>query len=372
MTSAAAASADSTGAGGVVATSARLAALDGWRAISVGLVIFSHLTTASSLAIQPGGALGRLLGPFLEEAGFLGVHIFFVISGYVIVRGLIGEQARTGRISMAGFYIRRSFRILPPLALYVAAILALTALHVLPPVAFGTWQALTFTCNFADCGAWWGGHTWSLAYEEQFYLVTPVLFFATAARGRARAFLLFLAALCVIPVALAPFSERPSELTTPFIAIGMGVAWACTEGFVLRAAGRLPTLLVAPAIVLLVLAGRLEVTRLAPLAAIVAPMLIVYILARTCLVDAHVARWLSGRFLTFLGRISYGIYLWQQLATGRYDGAGPLFYVASVAACIAWAAASFVWIETPLINLGRSLSARLKRPDASAARQPAI
>jgi peptidoglycan/LPS O-acetylase OafA/YrhL len=345
----------------------RLAALDGWRAISVGLVIFSHLASDSSLAVHPTGALGaQLIGPLLSEAGSLGVHVFFVISGYVIVRGLIGEQQRAGRISMSGFYVRRIFRIVPPLASYVLAIVALAAFHLLPASAFGTLQALTFTCNMAPCGGWWGGHTWSLAYEEQFYIVTPALFLATAARGRARTFFWFLVALCAAPVLIAPVSEAPAQFLAPFIAIAMGVAWACADGWVLGVVRRIPTVAVIPALALLVVAERLEYTRLAPLAAIAAPVLIAYALAATCLASPWAARWLSGRLITFLGRISYGIYLWQQLATAPYAGAGALFYVASVGACIGWAAISFRWFETPLTNAGRRISRRLAAGAVSA------
>lgn len=345
----------------------RLAALDGWRAISVGLVIFSHLASDSSLALHPTGALGaQLIGPLLSEAGSLGVHVFFVISGYVIVRGLIGEQQRSGRISMIGFYVRRCLRIVPPLASYVLAIVALAALHILPGSAFGALRALTFTCNMADCGGWWGGHTWSLAYEEQFYIVTPALFLATAARGRARAFFWFLAALCMVPVLIAPISEAPAQFLAPFIAIAMGVAWACADGWVLRVVRRIPVIAVIPALGLLIAAERLEYTRLAPLAAIAAPALIAYALAATCLASPWAARGLSGRAITFLGRISYGIYLWQQLATAPYAGAGGLFYVASVGACIGWAAISFRWFETPLTNAGRRISRRLAAGAASA------
>ena len=191
--------------------------------------------------------------------------------------------------------------------------------------------------------------------------MTPALFLATAARGRARAFFVFLVALCVIPMALAPVDSAPSQFAAPFVAIGIGVAWACAEVFVQRVATRLPTSVALLAIVLLVLAERLETTRLAPIAAIIAPMLIVYVLSRTALIDLRVAEWLSGRTISFAGRASYSIYLWQQLATGAYPGAGPLFYIASIFACVAWAAASFTFIETPLISLGRSLSARVGR-----------
>ena len=158
--------------------SPRIAPLDGWRAISVALVIFSHLAVSSSIAIHFPGELGRaVITPFLHECGNLGVNIFFVISGYVITSGLIREYTRSGQVSLRNFYLRRVFRILPPLIMYVFAVLLLAELGVIPPQATGAVNALTFTCNLNlyGCGGWFGGHTWSLSYEEQFYLIIPIM-----------------------------------------------------------------------------------------------------------------------------------------------------------------------------------------------------
>ena len=158
----------------------RIAPLDGWRTISVALVVFCHLATVSSIAVSVPGQLGRtFIIPFLHESGSLGVEIFFVISGYVITGGLIREyEGNSDQISFRNFYLRRAFRILPPLAIYVIVIVLLAELQVLPNPATGVVYALTFTCNLDlhDCCAWFGRHTWSFSYEEQFYLVIPILF----------------------------------------------------------------------------------------------------------------------------------------------------------------------------------------------------
>src|SRR5450759_1408558 len=110
----------------------RIEELDGWRTISIALVIFSHLTLSSNIHISDSGQIARLVYvPVLKELGFLGVKIFFVISGFVICRTLLQERAKLGRISLLGFYIRRFFRIVPPLLLYVTSIFCLLLIGVI-------------------------------------------------------------------------------------------------------------------------------------------------------------------------------------------------------------------------------------------------
>jgi peptidoglycan/LPS O-acetylase OafA/YrhL len=70
--------------------------------------------------------------------------------------------------------------------------------------------------------------------------------------------------------------------------------------------------------------------------------------------------------MRFIGRISYGVYLWQQLALGYYEGAGVLFYVGALALAGVVVVASFFWIEQPLISLGARLSkAQIARESAA-------
>lgn len=132
--------------------------LDGLRAVSVVFVMLVHAT------------YGRLSG------GFLGVDIFFVISGFLITHLLMAEHAGTGRVSLRDFYLRRAFRILPPLACAIVL-----AMLFWPGDAAGAAvvvrSALFFYANFLPAERLGNlGHTWSLAIEEQFYLVWPLLF----------------------------------------------------------------------------------------------------------------------------------------------------------------------------------------------------
>src|SRR6201993_5072132 len=160
--------------------------LDGLRAIAVALVLVGH-----------GGIPG-------VSGGFIGVDVFFVLSGFLITSLLLDELRRTGRILLAGFWIRRARRLLPALLLMVLTVGAARAL--LPA------QALTRLRNDALAAFFWVAnwrfvaqktdyftqgappsplqHTWSLGVEEQYYFIWPVLLIAVtlllAARARRR------------------------------------------------------------------------------------------------------------------------------------------------------------------------------------------
>jgi peptidoglycan/LPS O-acetylase OafA/YrhL len=147
----------------------RFAGLDGLRAIAVVAVILFHLT--------PGALPG----------GYLGVDVFFVISGFLITGLLLRERATTGRIRLGAFWMRRARRLLPALALVVvscsAVALALRG-DVLVHLGRQVLGAATFSSNWLSIGAgqsYFDGtapelfrNLWSLAVEEQFYLLWPL------------------------------------------------------------------------------------------------------------------------------------------------------------------------------------------------------
>ena len=144
--------------------------LDGLRAIAVVLVLAFH-------AGIPGFAGGRA-----------GVDVFFVLSGFLITSLLLDEHRRTGAVRLAAFYMRRALRLYPALLVCVAGALTLGLLKMpvfhasagaLKDTLRGTPFALFYTMNIGRAMGWSSGgflgHTWSLAIEEQFYLVWPVV-----------------------------------------------------------------------------------------------------------------------------------------------------------------------------------------------------
>jgi peptidoglycan/LPS O-acetylase OafA/YrhL len=174
--------------------------LDGLRALAVILVIILHTLLRHSLYKFIPFPL-RLLGN-----GTLGVFIFFVISGYLITTLLLREQSKTRAISLRSFYLRRAFRILPPLYAYVLFLAVLGVTGHLPGMNLReALSALTLTRNYMhDVSLWAMEHLWSLCIEEQFYILWPTtlvlcLLHRSDAVGRRRATRIALAVILAEP-----------------------------------------------------------------------------------------------------------------------------------------------------------------------------
>lgn len=145
--------------------------LDGWRAIAIMLVLGAH---AVPMLINSETRIGGLLAKVLSHAGF-GVDVFFALSGFLICTLLLQERANRGAISLRSFYIRRVFRIIPPIILYLIVLYVLREIELLPMITLQELSAvLLFIRNNTD-GSWYTGHFWSLAVEEHFYFLIPWL-----------------------------------------------------------------------------------------------------------------------------------------------------------------------------------------------------
>lgn len=147
------------------------ASLDGIRGVAILLVVISHGT-------EPWTAV---LGPL----GSLGVGLFFVLSGFLITSLLLEEKEGRGQIGLVRFYQRRAVRLLPALAVMLTiayAFDAVTTRELVAVIAYiSNWyQAATATPGFLS-------FTWSLAVEEQFYIVWPLLFLCGLTIGGRRA-----------------------------------------------------------------------------------------------------------------------------------------------------------------------------------------
>ena len=147
----------------------RLPSFDGWRAVSILMVLVAHSQKSFGFPASSAKPLLNFIG------GDLGVRFFFVISGFLITWLILAEFGRSGTVSLKNFYIRRAFRILP---VSMGFLIVLFFLQLTTPFhqTLAAWIAnLTFTTNYVPV-PWPTNHLWSLAVEEQFYLLWPFLF----------------------------------------------------------------------------------------------------------------------------------------------------------------------------------------------------
>lgn len=348
----------------------RLDFLDGWRVVAIALVLADHL------------GMNRTIGAFYEASpigvisqyGETGVFIFFFISGYVVSLGALREIRETGGFSAKAFYVRRFFRIAPPLLLYLSACVALSRAGVITfPIADALSAALNL-CNMTLSGEtcdWYVGHTWSLAFEEQFYWVFPVALSVMALGRRPR--------LAPTLAALA-FAGLPFVFTIWWIgkigcivAYGLFLAgyWAArggAEALQGLGRGRLALLIGAALIVFLprsVIAmpgGADEAAR----GEWIAWYRLLYVGAIPTLVllsgveGARLRAWLSAPSLTHLGRASYSVYLWQELTFGPdFRGLDVGAQLGLTLGVVLFALSLFP-LELKLIAVGAKLSRRLR------------
>ncbi|MGC2329639.1 MAG: acyltransferase [Candidatus Sulfotelmatobacter sp.] len=137
----------------------RIPSLDGLRAISITLVVLSHLVKWKHVSLEVLGSYGAL-----------GVHVFFVLSGYLITNLLLQEFQRSSTISLRDFYIRRAYRIFPAAFVFLAVVIFLYWQQIR---WYHAAAALLYVANMDITRPWIFGHLWSLGIEEQFYLLWP-------------------------------------------------------------------------------------------------------------------------------------------------------------------------------------------------------
>jgi len=290
------------------------------------------------------------------------VQLFFCISGFVICRGMLKECANDGALNLRAFYIRRAFRILPPLLLYIAVLVVFSMAGIGHVKANQVGPALAFMCNLKtiDCG-WSLGHTWSLAFEEQFYLVFPLLFLVFAvATNRNRLFTMAFGMLITTAVAGLTGHETVQYYVSTF----SYMVWGCV--FAVYWDTLQPRLAKMPFAVWLLVAAALPGVHVIAMPEFfhqmiypaLAPLAICIAIFGTPAQHALARPVFTNTTLAYLGRISYSIYLWQQIATGNLGFASPVPALLLIPCVVAVAHFSFRYFETRMIALGAGFAAR--------------
>ena len=344
--------------------------IDGLRAIAVVAVILYHFW-------------GKAL-----PGGFLGVDVFFVISGFLITRILVREN-EAGNYSILRFYDRRIRRIMPALLATMAATSLMVWLIYLPVDAVGYAKSVIATLAFLSNVYFWRDgtayfsndavtkpllHTWSLGIEEQFYIVFPLLIWLLMKLGGRRAVCWGIGAIAAASLALAvaatainanvvldnPLAMNAWDvgvaafylLPTRAWELGLGAGLAMTRGG--RGQATQAQAAVAAGALVLLLASLLV---LDPVAYAPLPPATFACAATTLLIalgqrDSWVARSLGARPCAATGLISYSLYLWHWpvYVFGRYFLIGePTLpqLLAMLALTLALAALSWRYVERP-------------------------
>jgi len=340
----------------------RVKFLDAWRFIAVSMVINGHLLIHSPFGL----VFGHAFGPWVHRLAHLGVIFFFFISGYVICTSLLVEYNHTQRVSLPAFYVRRFFRILPPLALFLIACFALEKFGVIDILNSQLLKSALFLCNlqvfFGDC-SWYAGHTWSLAYEEQFYLIFPLLFiWLFLFLQKSSSFLMLWVGMVFLSLVLK-FTDHDffGEYLNYMIFLLTGVVAALYKTEILQRLHQTSILHW-----LIACLSWLLIVYLTPqlyekyVYVLVYPFLIAYLVLATPVHSSGFRLFFENHFICYLGRISYTVYLWQQLATAKYEYLPLIWYPIMIVAVWVFAHYSFKFFETPLIHYASGLSRRIK------------
>jgi peptidoglycan/LPS O-acetylase OafA/YrhL len=358
-----------------------MAGLDGLRAVAVLAVVLYHLNV--------GWASG----------GLLGVGVFFVLSGYLITDLLLAEREREGAIALGRFWLRRARRLLP--ALWVMLVVVTLWIVFLEPsqlagvrgallaalLYFSNWwyafQHVSYFASFGPPSPL--GHLWSLAVEEQFYLVWPLLLILTLRFVHRRWLLIGLVVLGAIASAwaMAAIFQPGSDPTRVYegtdtrafqLLIGASLAFVWPSR---RLSGSLSALrrrgldalgVVGIAVIVVMVIDTNEYETFLYRGGMVilslATLVVVAVLAHP---STLLGRILGAPPLRWIGVRSYGIYLWHYpiivLTSPAVGTAGPVLTLAQAGATVAAAALSWRFVEEPIRTHGfRGVFAGLTAP----------
>lgn len=336
----------------------RIPSLDGIRAMSVIVVLAGHVCNST-------GAPASLV--FMERYANFGVRVFFVLSGFLITSLLVRERERTGGVDLRGFYARRAFRIFPAAYVFIAI-----STMVAWPSLRGTdvLIASAYMSNYHTHRPWILGHLWSLAVEEQFYLLWPI---AVALWWRRRAEILIgvVIASPLIRAGLVLSGHAIGQYSW-FPAVADSLATGCLFAIIrprleqhARAISSRWFLVVPGVTIALVQLGRLSSTGYQVL---VLPV----VHAGIALTIEHVIRRpyaiLNLAPVAWIGRLSYSMYLWQQPLLAPSSPEWWARYPVNLGIAMAFAVASYYAIEIPVLRWAQDRrSARRLSGDAAPA-----
>jgi len=343
---------------------------DGLRAMSVLMVVLTHLGIREMLPDTPF-IKDRLFELF---AGVTGVNIFFAISGFLITRILLREKSQTGKISFKNFYARRFLRLLPPLLVFYAIILLMMNFGWLKSSLSSVLLSFFYLYNYCPYSIYNSliGHTWSLAVEEQFYFIWPFIVAYVSLKKLLRIIALIIAASLCIFYFITYLAIEYNGVTYTLnswswahrwfipavgpIMIGAGVSviifynlYSFKKWLVVRQTPWISLILFCcPVYLPSFLFSAFPLIQAAGVSVFLA-----WIYHHQQSGITHVLEW---KPLSFIGKLSYGIYVYQGIFLGTGPRGKNLWiqqFPQNVCLTLALALLSFYLLEKPMLRLKR-------------------
>jgi len=348
----------------------RLPSLDGLRAFSIALVCIGHVA----------GTVGapEFLTP-LHNLGNFGVKIFFVISGFLITYLLLIEHEKNGRIDMKQFYIRRTFRLFPAFYTFIACMAAAHYLGWIELWEGDLFHAATYTMNYHHERSWWLNHTWSLAVEEQFYLIWPLLLLLI---GRVKAKHVAIFVVCFVPLIRAVmwfvFDASESAMTREFQAVADALATGCILAYFYKEGVQTPQWMrgvVFYIIPITMFAVPFVMMKIDPALFYIAGQSVVNICAAVMIWRfLHVREGvpyilLNCRLAMWIGTLSYSLYLWQEPFLNSWVRDWYAAFPLNIFLTFIFALISYYGVEKPFLKLRQYFTKAEKKPSKFSGRK---
>jgi peptidoglycan/LPS O-acetylase OafA/YrhL len=336
---------------------------DGLRAFSIILVLLSHLNIRQQLPEYQ----------FFQErfwrliSGETGVLIFFNLSGFLITLILLQEKMNSGKIHFKLFFIKRFLRLLPPFLLFSFSVLVLKAYHYLDYSTEGFLFSFFYLYNYVPTAYYHNElvHTWSLAVEEQFYLIWPfVIQFFTLKKIISFIFLLIIASIILFTVfKLGGFRDyrRPDRWFIPAsssILIGSFIALSIHYKIV-KVTSKIKSNYAFVLGMILYLSPLFTLKFFLYLSPLIQSIGTIFIIGWIFYhQQSKLTNFLNNKLLNYIGKISYGIYVYQGLFLGTGHSSNLFFqqFPQNIIFTLIIAILSFEFMEKPILKMKRKFS----------------
>jgi len=346
--------------------SQRIPSLDGLRAISVSLVVVTHLLWHPDFF-----GIRAVYAKWFAPLGHLGVQVFFVFSGFLITSLLLRELDSTKHINLGKFYLRRTLRIFPAYYCFVLIMIILQMASWIKLAPDDLLHALTYTVNYHAERSWFIGHTWSLSVQEQFYLLWPAVLLSV---GKRRGLWIAFSVIALCPlIRLSIWYLFPAllryEINYRFETVADSIAVGCILAGLqewLKLQGPYHKILESKLFILvpiIILYASLlpNSSRMKLLVGITVQNIGIAACIAWSVTNytGKIGKVLNSKPMVFIGVMSYSIYLWQQLFINPKSSGVISRFPLNLILLAATSLASYYFVELPSLRIRQRLETRL-------------